>query len=186
MAFKEKNMPDQLAELSERVNVMEQRFAEVGYNTRRLVVSETNKRWKIQPQAETFFGMFSALCVDTIDPWKQNRVRFFSPLFTKPDMPIKSLDWCNPISVFGGFDDSGLNWVPPAGSTLCMIFENGSKLAPYYIGTAWHRNRGPDGNHNWGYNNSYVKKESQNPINNSSKTRCFKRITNCSLSLFLA
>lgn len=152
MAFKEKNMPDQLAELSERVNVMEQRFAEVGYNTRRLVVSETNKRWKIQPQAETFFGMFSALCVDTIDPWKQNRVRFFSPLFTKPDMPIKSLDWCNPISVFGGFDDSGLNWVPPAGSTLCIIFENGSKSAPYYIGTAWHRNRGPDGNHNWGYN----------------------------------
>lgn len=103
-------------------------------------------------QNETIFGMFTALCVDTIDPWKQNRVRFFSPYFNKPDTPVKSLPFASPISVFGGFDDSGVNWVPPAGATLCLVFEHGNRAAPYYIGTTWHRDRGPDGEHNWGFN----------------------------------
>ena len=52
----------------------------------------------------------------------------------------------------GGFDDCGLTWVPPAGCTVCIVFENGNRQAPYYIGTAWHRNRGPDGKHTWGIN----------------------------------
>ena len=142
---------DQVAELNERLMIIEERFAELGYDMRKMVVSETNKRWKIQPQAETQFGLFTALCIDTIDPWKQNRVRFFSPLFHTPETPIKALPWCDAISVFGGFDDSGVNWVPPAGSTLCILFENGSRATPFYVGTTWHRNRGPDGNHNWGY-----------------------------------
>lgn len=146
------SITDNVESLDSRLKVLENRFSELGYDMTSLVQSEYKKRWKIQPQAETHFGLFTAICCDTLDPWKQNRVRFFSPLFHKPDTPVKSLPWAYPISACGGFDDSGLSWVPPAGSTLCIVFENGSRQTPFYIGTTWHRDRGPDGQHNWGYN----------------------------------
>ena len=145
-------MPDRLYEMDQRLRTLENRFYELGYDMTALVQSEFKKRWTIPVQAETQFGIFTALCVDTVDPWKQNRVRFFSPLFHKPDVPVKSLPWAHPISAFGGFDGCGANWVPPAGSTLCISFENGNRQTPFYHGTTWHRDRGPDGEHNWGYN----------------------------------
>jgi hypothetical protein len=139
--------------MEERIRTLENRFNEAGYSFKKIVTSEIKQKFRVQPQAETHFGMFTALCVDTIDPWKQNRVRYFSPLFHNPDeTPIKALPFAHPISTFGGFDDSGSSWVPPAGSTLCIVFENGSRQAPFYIGTTWHRDRGPAGQHNWGFN----------------------------------
>jgi len=135
-----------------RIRSIEERFYETGYDVKSLVQSEVKKRWKIPPQSETQFGLFTALCIDTIDAYKQNRVRFFSPLFHENNIPVKSLPYAYPISAMGGFDDCGLNWVPPAGSTLGIIFENGSRSSPYYLGTLWHRNRGPDGEHNWNFN----------------------------------
>lgn len=144
-------MPLSLTELEDRLRKVEERFAQSGYQAKKIVHSELAKNYPLPPQAETFFGMFLGLCVDTIDPWKQNRVRYYNPLIHDPKTPIKALPWAFPISAMGGFDDSGLNWVPPAGSTLCMIFESGSRDAPYYIGTTWHRNRGPDGQHNWNF-----------------------------------
>jgi hypothetical protein len=143
---------DNIAALEERIRELESRLDDTGYGFQKVVTSEIRKKFKIQPQAETHFGLFTALCVDTIDPWKQNRVRFFSPLFHEPNTPVKSLPFAHPISPMGGFDDSGCVWVPPAGSTLCIVFENGSRQAPFYIGTTWHRDRGSDGQHNWGYN----------------------------------
>ena len=143
---------NEVINLDDRLRVLENRFYELGYDMTALVQSEYKKKWKIKPQAETMFGMITALCVDTIDPWKQGRVRFFSPLVHKPDTPVKSLPFAYPISSCGGFDDCGQSWVPPAGSTLCIVFENGSRNSPFYIGTTWHRDRGPDGEHNWAYN----------------------------------
>jgi hypothetical protein len=113
-------------------------------------------------------GVHLALCVDTRDPWKQNRVRFFSPAFnlpknaiatvaTAPTSPqsvttkISQLRWASPISSMGGFDDCGMTWVPPPGSTVCLLFQNGDPETAFYIGTTWHRDRGPVNNHNWNY-----------------------------------
>lgn len=146
------SLQDELLSLQERLRSVEERLSESGYDTKRIVKSEIKKRWQIQPQAETMFGLFLSLVVDTVDPYKQNRVRFFNPLFHDPNTPIEALPFAWPISAMGGFDDCGLNWVPPAGSTLCVIFAGGHRSAPYYIGTTWHVNRGPDGEHNWGYN----------------------------------
>jgi len=145
-------MNDENYEISKRIESIEERFRELGYDMRALVQSEVKKRWKIQPQAETQFGMMTALCVDTVDPWKMGRIRFYNPLFHKPETPIKALPWAFPVSPFGALDGEGASWVPPAGSTVCILFENGNRKAPYYIGGTWHRNRGPDGQHNWGYN----------------------------------
>lgn len=143
---------DSISNHEERLKAIESRFQNLGYDMRKIVVSETNKRFKIAPQSESFYGLFTALCIETRDTEKQNRVRFFSPLFSEPETPIDALDWAYPISAAGGFDDCGLNWIPPAGSTLAITFENGSRTSPCYMGTLWHRDRGPDGNHNWGYN----------------------------------
>jgi hypothetical protein len=145
-------LPDHLANLNERLKIVEDRFSELGYDTRALVSSEVKKRWKVEPQATTMFGLYMALCINTVDPWKQNRVQYYSPMTIRPNSPIKELPWAEAISPQGGFDDSGCNWVPPAGSMLCMIHEQGFRGAAYYFGTTWTRDRGPDGKHNFNFN----------------------------------
>ncbi len=96
---------------------------------------------KVQEMAMPFFT--KALCVDTLDFRKENRVRYYHPLLHKPDTPLESLPFASPISPFGGIDDCGVNWVPPAGSILCLIFENGDRDSAHYIGTSWQRSRDP-------------------------------------------
>lgn len=112
-------------------------------------------RW--ERQSNFFFGLHLALCVDTRDPWKQNRVRYFSPVMHVADntsqdrgVRIGNLDWAWPISAMGGFDDCGLTWVPPVGSTICLLFQNGSPNTAFYIGTTWQRDKGPEYAPNWG------------------------------------
>lgn len=137
--------------LERRLNYLEARLGNAGYEMKGIARAELTAGATLVEQAEMQFGMYTALCVDTIDIWKQNKVRFYSPLFHKPDRPIKELPWASPISSMGGFDDCGLTWIPPAGSTVCIVFENGNRASPFYIGTTWHRNRGP-APHNWGIN----------------------------------
>ena len=85
-------------------------------------------------QNVTLEGLYLALVIDTFDIWKQNRVRFFTPILHNPvTVKIRQLPWAFPISTFGGFDDSGANWVPPAGSCVCLIFEHGNRKAAYYL-----------------------------------------------------
>lgn len=146
------SLSEKLMDMEMRLLEVENRFFELGYDAKQIVTSEMRQNFGVRRQRETMYGLFTALVVDTIDPWKQNRVRFFSPFLHQPDVPVKSLPYANAISAMGGFDDSGLTWVPPAGSTLCILFENGSRSTPFYMGTTWHRNRGPDGQHNWKYN----------------------------------
>ena len=137
--------------LERRINQLEAKLGESTYEVKGLVRAELTSNASIVEQAEMQFGMYTGLCVDTIDIWKQNKIRFYSPLFHRPDRPIDELPWADAVSSMGGFDDCGLTWVPPAGSTVCIVFENGNRASPYYIGTTWHRNRGVSP-HNWGIN----------------------------------
>lgn len=134
-------LPDKVSMLDQRVAQIEERFSELGYNMKTFVQTEIKTKWKIPAQQETIYGMHTAFCIDTIDPWKQHRVRYFSPLQHDPENPVKSLPWAYPISNQGGFDDCGSTWVPPAGSKLCLIFEAGNRQWPFYLGTTWDRDR---------------------------------------------
>lgn len=110
---------------------------------KQLIESDLKQSYNVATQPTTYNGVHLAWCVDTVDPLKQNRVRFYSPLFHDPKKTANDqLPWAYPISPFGGFDDSGANWVPPAGSLLAIVFEAGNRDRPYYIGTVWHRDRG--------------------------------------------
>ncbi len=116
--------------IEQRLAQVEERFSEMGYGIKGLVKSEIKASWKTPAQQETIYGMHTAICIETIDPWKQGRVRYFSPLQHMKDAAVKSLPWAYPISSQGGFDDCGCTWVPPAGSKLCLIFEAGNRQWP--------------------------------------------------------
>ena len=113
----------------------------MNYNFKSIVQSEMKTNVYTQEQQQTIYALHTAICMETIDPLKQGRVRFFSPLLHDFNAPIKSLPWAYPVSSQGGFDDSGCTWVPPAGSKLCILFEAGNRSWGYYIGTTWDRDR---------------------------------------------
>ena len=112
------------AALERKITALANRLGNIDYEVGG-VVREKNQdlSWKADID-EALGGMYTALCVDTVDIWKQNCVRFYCPSLQNPKTPLKSLPWANPISSMGGFDDCGLSWVPPAGSTICLIFDS--------------------------------------------------------------
>lgn len=128
---------DLLQTMEERIHYLEQIVTGIGYDSK----AAKKRRFKSKRVDLTLHGMSRALCVETLDPWKENRVRFFHPILHDPNSRVTQLPFASPVSPFGGFDDSGVNWVPPAGSTIVLFFEHGSRELPFYIGTTWHRTR---------------------------------------------
>lgn len=144
------NLSEQIAKMQVDLTQIKTLMSDNMYDMKKVATTTLNDRMMIVTQSEQMFGLYTAMCIETMDVWKQNRVRFFCPLFHSTKIPMKSLPWAWPISSMGGFDDCGLSWVPPAGSTLCIIFEGGARSSPYYLGTTWQRNRGPQGKNIWG------------------------------------
>ena len=144
-------------ELNKRLKDVEQRLHSMDHSMLSVVQSEFKKKFRVQLQSPIQYGVYRALCVQTIDPLKQNRVQFYDPLWCDPETTVDQLPFANPISCMGGFDDCGVSWVPPAGSTLVVACEAGDRDAVYYLGTTWVRDRGPDGSeceghpHNFNY-----------------------------------
>lgn len=135
------NTSELIDSLFDRIHTLEQALNAIGYDAK----ASKKRRFPSKRQEVVINSITRALCVSTIDPWKMNRVRFFHPLLHNPRSTLHSLPFASPISSMGGFDDSGLNWPPPAGSTLMIAFEGGNVDAAFYLGTIWNRNRGPDG-----------------------------------------
>lgn len=139
-------MQDLVDTLTTRIALLESIVTEMGY------INKGSKKHRFPPKRQdlVFNGMSKALCIETVDPLKENRIRFFHPLLHHPKTPILALPFARAVSAMGGFDDCGLNWVPPAGSTVHIMFDMGHRQAPYYIGTSWHRNRGANWS-KWGF-----------------------------------
>ena len=127
--------------LMERVQQLETIVTNVGN------IGKGSKKTRFPPKRQEFVlqCMSRAMCIETVDPLKENRVRFYHPLLHHPKTPILALPFARPVSAMGGFDDCGLNWVPPAGSTLHLFFDMGNRELAFYIGTSWFRDRGPGG-----------------------------------------
>ena len=130
-----------LEAMLDRIKYLEEVVNNLGYVNK----ASKKRRFKSRRTPNIMYGLTRALCIETVDPWKENRVRFYHPILHDPEAPILSLPFAAPVSSMGGFDDCGLNWVPPAGSTLVVFFEGGSRDAAFYIGTTWHRDRGSGG-----------------------------------------
>ena len=130
-----------IEQLNNRIYTLEQALTAIGYDSK----AAKKRRFPSKRQSVILSSLTRALCVETIDPLKQNRVRYFHPLLHDPKATVFSLPFAEQNSAMGGFDDCGLSWVPPAGSTLLVGFEGGSVDSCFYLGTFWHRNRGPNG-----------------------------------------
>ena len=130
--------------MEERISELEAQLAAINDTMQKGQLSEPPSD-DDDGQPQSAYGMYLGLCVDTLDIYKQNRIRFFSPLFHDPKIDLKSLPFASPVTNMGGFDDCGGNWIPPAGSTICFAYEGGNRYSPLYFGTTWIRNRGPDG-----------------------------------------
>lgn len=135
----------EINELNRRIQNIENRLGGMRYETQNVVRAEIVDNSEMIDQSTSQFGLYLGLCIETVDIWKQHRIRWFSPLFHHLGITIKELPWAHCISNMGGFDDCGMTWVPPAGSTVALLFEGGNRASPFYIGTTWHRNRGPNG-----------------------------------------
>jgi hypothetical protein len=129
---------------------MESNFKEFQYSAMQAIQSQLKKSWTTQNQGENYYGLRVGLCVDTKDPFAQGRVRYYLPGMVNKQATLEQLPWAWPISVLGGFDDSGALWVPPAGSAIALLFEVGSRYSAFYIGTVWNRDRSAPP-HDWGY-----------------------------------
>lgn len=135
------NFQKHIEQLTKRVEELERLLTIIGYHSR----ASKKVRYKKRRLASVYYGLTRAMCVETIDPWKQNRVRFYHPMLHDPETRLIDLPFAHAVSPLGGFDDCGANWVPPAGSTIVIMFEGGHRDAPFYLGTTWHRHRGPGG-----------------------------------------
>ena len=131
-----------IQELEKRIAQLEAYLEDSKYDTRKVVRSELFQNHRMEYAASATPSLFSALCVNTLDPQAEGRVQYFTPFLTAPGTLMENLPWAYPVSSFGGFDDCGVTWVPPAGSKLALLCENGDKNQAYYIGTFYTRTRG--------------------------------------------
>lgn len=141
-------------QLLDDVNFLKEQQRNAQYHFKQFANTEykTKERMEIQPEA--LLGMHLGIVVDTQDPLKQGGVRFYTPFLTEEEIQKDGLPWAYPISPFGGFDDSGCTWVPPAGSRIAILFLHGDRQTAFYFGSIWHRTRGVGSSghlKNWNY-----------------------------------
>lgn len=137
-------MINSIQELFQAVNELKERFSELGYASKHLVETSIKRSFKVEAQSQTLYAPLVGYCVSTLDPLALNRVRVFHPLLCKPDVKVKGLPFARNCTNTGGFDDAGGCWVPPAGSSVLIVCENGDRQMPIVIGTVWRKNRGPN------------------------------------------
>lgn len=143
---------NEIERLSNEVDNLKKIISDFLGPSKELVKTQFDSKYKYL-KSTALHDLTTAIVVSTNDPWKEGRVRFFCPFLHNPNQSIDELPYANPISAMGGHDDSGLAWVPPVGSTIALLFERGERQAAYYIGTIWSRDRGPDKENNFNYNN---------------------------------
>src|SRR5271167_4510756 len=115
-------MAEELKKIWKMLNRHEKRLQETNFDDmfRRFFAKKLN----LIQQMNAYKGIHLALCIDTRDPFKQNRVKYFSPVLHTPlegsglgmvggtgpsqVTKISQLEWAWPVSSMGGFDDTGL------------------------------------------------------------------------------
>lgn len=156
---------DHKMKIETRLSCLEDSFNQILKNTSLLANMNSANRWKSDITSNIISGCLMATCVSTLDPEGRNRIQFYTPYLSDDKTKLEGMPWAEPIQTFGGFDDCGSAWVPPAGSTVIIIFQMGDRSSPFYMGTANGRPRGP-APHEWGYSNM----EEYNKIWNEKRT----------------
>jgi hypothetical protein len=134
-----------LQKLSEAINELRDSIAELEFDSKNFVENAIKRSFKVEAQPQTLYAPLVGYCVSTLDPLSLNRVRVYHPLLSRADVAVKGLPFARNCTNQGGFDDAGGCWVPPAGSSVLIVCENGDRQMPIVLGTLWRKNRGPNG-----------------------------------------
>ena len=74
-----------LLAIEKKVEKLNNQLGNMVYDMREVARSEITAGSTVIDVSQMQYGLYTALCIDTLDIWKQNRIRFYSPLFHKPD-----------------------------------------------------------------------------------------------------
>ena len=82
-----------------------------------------------------FYGIYSALVTDVVDPDGQGRVRVQLPW--SPDSGDASYElWARLVTMMAG-NDRGSWFIPDVGDEVAVIFESGDPRRPFVVGGLW-------------------------------------------------
>ena len=103
------------------------------------------------------YGAHLGVCVETRDPWKMGRIMVYCPVIhnlrnSADNLNESDLTWASPCSAFGSIDDMGAIFIPPEGSAVVLIFENGHRDSIYYLGSTWVPKKSSPGNDKYAFN----------------------------------
>lgn len=139
------NLSAMFTKLADEIKILSSKVTNDVYSLSQLVTTNYQVSQRVEHPEPNELAFYRALVLETTDPRVSLRVRFYCPFLHETGLPIESYPWAERVDPFGGFDDCGLVWVPPAGSTIIIMFEAGYTETAYYIGTVWNRYRGPGG-----------------------------------------
>lgn len=86
------------------------------------------------------FGKHRGVVMNTKDPLHKGRVQIYCPSI-HADIPEANLPWAEVATFFGSLDDQGAVFTPPAGSTVYVEFEAGSRESPVVSGSVHNMTR---------------------------------------------
>lgn len=80
----------------------------------------------------TIGGLFIGVCVDNKDPKRIGRIKVRVPIIYG-NIPTKDLPWAEPSFPYT-FQDQGFFFIPEVGALISVMFLNGSKIRPVWLG----------------------------------------------------
>lgn len=92
---------------------------------------------------DPIYGIFRAVVENVSDPEKRGRVQVRVPQLhgigtdssgSVKGLPTGSLPWAIQLSLFGAGYDHGSMYIPDVGDIVFLMFENGDRTSPVYIG----------------------------------------------------
>lgn len=88
---------------------------------------------------ETFPGIYRSIVKDIADPQKRARVKVLIPAIHDENEKIGSLPWADCCSNVAG-PDRGILRIPDVGDVVYVMFEQGDKEYPVWLGSWWGKN----------------------------------------------
>lgn len=146
-------MLEEILKLQKEIISLKKQIRDMNRNFTKKINKHMINVMKDGTQSIVYNGLYTATCTGTADPQGKGRVQYYDPINDKENQDPSKLSWADQISAFGGFDDSGSFWVPPAGSTIALMFKDGDPEAAYYLGTVQPSYRGEQSNNpvNFGF-----------------------------------
>ena len=80
------SLNEKIAMLERRIESLQLQLGDVDYSTK--AIARSDQQNKSPDTKDMFFGVMVGLVIETIDIWKQNRIKFFHPKLHRADCKV--------------------------------------------------------------------------------------------------